>query len=264
MAHWRSPQRGMKHAEPATQNGRFPCRQRCKRLILRRFGDACFEGTDRAWRWWIDLQSTDLAAKTPAAAGWPDGRNAARARPLPLKTVDPLALAALGGADLEAHFLGQASANEASDGVGLPVHGVQDVLDRGAVRALQHIDDLGLLAALARGGRRVVRFGDSSRVDYLEPRWRLCGARNAFGALILLLRDVGRLWRWGGRQGLDGLPDPAHCGPAVGTVGSGRLWVLCAHIRNPLCAGCAHDDSSLRFAARATQFFNKDGPEETR
>src|SRR5450759_101256 len=159
MAHWRSPQRGMKHAEPATQNGRFPCRQRCKRLILRRFGDACFEGTDRDWRWWIDLQSTDLAAKTPAAAGWPDGRNAARARPLPLKTVDPLAVAALGGADLEAHFLGQASANEASDGVGLPVHGVQDVLERGAVRALQHIDDHGLLAALARGGQRVVRFG---------------------------------------------------------------------------------------------------------
>src|SRR5450759_4769657 len=95
-----------------------------------------------------------------ARRGWLAGRaECSQGEALTLKTVDPLALAALGGADLEAHFLGQASANEASDGVGLPVHGVQDVLERGAVRALQHIDDHGLLAALARGGQRVVRFG---------------------------------------------------------------------------------------------------------
>jgi hypothetical protein len=33
-------------------------------------------------------------------------------------------------------------------------------------------------------------------------------------------------------------------------------------LEDPFRAGCAHDDSSLRFGPEATQFFNKD-PNET-
>ena len=55
--------------------------------------------------------------------------------------------------------------------------------------ALQHVEDDGLLAALARRGRRVLGGG-------------------ILGRLGLLRRDRGRLWRGGGRQCLDGLPDP--------------------------------------------------------
>ena len=90
------------------------------------------------------------------------------------------------GFDGEAHLLAQAAGDEAADAVSLPVGSGHDVGERGAVRALEQVEDDGLLAAVARRGRRVLGSG-------------------LLGRLGLLRRNGGRLGR-GGWASVPGWP----------------------------------------------------------
>jgi len=61
-------------------------------------------------------------------------------------------LVALEAGDLQAQVVDQSAADEAPDGVRLPLGYAHDLGDGGAVRALQHTDDLRLLCAGAYAG----------------------------------------------------------------------------------------------------------------
>jgi len=69
------------------------------------------------------------------------------------------AIGAFEGFDGEAHLLADAAGDETADAVGLPRGRRHDVRQRGAVGALEHVEDDRLLAAVARRGRRVLCSG---------------------------------------------------------------------------------------------------------
>src|ERR687891_2754648 len=108
-------------------------------------------------------------------------------------------LAGAGGLDSEPELLLQRAADGAPDGMVLPAGGRGDLLDRGALGTLEHLDHLRLLGAGARGGLRA----------RLTARLRLAGgASSRLGLLALapgrpslrpLLRAVGLA---GGRRGV--------------------------------------------------------------
>src|ERR1017187_10227530 len=67
--------------------------------------------------------------------------------------VPALPVLGLGGPDRQPHLLAQDAGQEPADRVRLPAGGFHKFLPGGAARALQQVEDLGGLAALAGDGR---------------------------------------------------------------------------------------------------------------
>src|ERR687898_1642190 len=115
-------------------------------------------------------------------------------------------LAGTGGLDREPELLLERAADRPADGVVLPAGGLSDLLDRGALGTLEHLDHLGLLGAGARRGLRA----------RLTARLRLAGGPSGRPGLLALGRPALRALRRavglaGGRRGVGR------------TVGLGRL-----------------------------------------
>src|SRR5919106_1743244 len=87
-------------------------------------------------------------------------------------------LAGAGGLDGEAELLLERAGDGAADGVVLPAGSRGDLLDRGALGALEHLDHLGLLGAGAGRGLRSRLIG--------RGRLALAGRRRGRGSLLAL------------------------------------------------------------------------------
>src|SRR6267378_1011022 len=91
------------------------------------------------------------------------------------------------GLDGQAHFLSQRAANETAHAMGLPFGSRHQVLQSDSMRALKQLHNLGRFAAQA----------GCSTLDAVCP----------FARLLVVGRNMRRLWRTVRGKTLDGLPD---------------------------------------------------------
>ena len=94
----------------------------------------------------------------------------------PRCSVCTFSIGAFEGFDGEAHLLAQAAGDEAADAMGLPRGRLHDFFEAGAVRAADQFEDDGLLAALARRGRRVLGGGPLAALAFFGATGAAWGA----------------------------------------------------------------------------------------
>ena len=99
--------------------------------------------------------------------------------------IGPLAVLALGGCDLQAHFLAQGAADKSAHRMRLPTGRLHDLLQRGAARSLHQAEDRLGFAALADALLR-----GSFQARGLGLRGSLGGALCAFFAGLAFFPDL--------------------------------------------------------------------------
>src|SRR5918996_2838218 len=149
-------------------------------------------------------------------------------------------LAGAGGLDSEPELLLQRAADGAPDGMVLPAGGRGDLLERGALGTLEHLDHLRLLGAGPRRGLRGRLIG--------RGRLALTGRRRGRGSLLALalgrprlgslLRAVGLA---GGSRGVDRAVAPRRRRARVG----GRRGVLVLRLDADRGHALAGDDHAF-------------------
>jgi hypothetical protein len=135
----------------------------------------------------------------------PGGQNGPNRWASALHSIAALLILGLGGRHRQSHLLAQGTGHKAPDRVRLPAGGFHELLQGGAAGALQQVEDLGGLAALAgaccllgRLGRHCAFGGLLRRVGLVARPGLgrrnvslLCGDPRLFGALWRLSRGTG-------------------------------------------------------------------------